>query len=95
MRPLTAITGILLGSCFAITVSLAAVFIVFLVLADDYPRFRAEFRPLLFSLLIFFGMTSISAASFYSLLKNWRGWAWLQLFMWLGLVATASYYSPG
>ena len=68
MRPLTMITGILLGSCLAISVSLALVLIVFLVLGDDYPRLQHEFRPLLMSLVIFLVMTIISAGSFYSLL---------------------------
>jgi hypothetical protein len=49
MRPLTMITGILLGSCLAIFVSLAMVLIVFLVLGDDHPRLQHEFRPLLIS----------------------------------------------
>ena len=74
MRPLTAINGILLGSCVAITVSLAAVLVVFLILGDDYPRLQTEFNALVASLLIFLGMTAISAASFYTLLINhkWR-----------------------
>jgi len=42
MRPLTAIIGILLGSCAAISISLAAVLFVFLVLGDDYPRLRVS-----------------------------------------------------
>jgi hypothetical protein len=94
MRPLTVITGILLGSCLAITVSLAAVLFVFLILGDDYPRLQHEFRPLSFSLLIFFGMTIISAASFYALLINHRT-RWLgQLLMWMGVAATSCYYLP-
>ena len=70
MRPLTAVTGILLGSCVAITVSLAAVLVVFLVLGDDYPRLQSEFDALVSSLLIFLVMTVISAASFYTLVIN-------------------------
>jgi len=94
MRPLTVITGMLLGSCLAITVSLAAVLVVFLILGDDYPRLQHEFRPLSFSLLIFFGMTIISAASFYALLINHRS-RWLgQLLMWMGVAATSWYYTP-
>ncbi len=92
MRPLTAITAIVLGSCVAITVSLAAVLFVFLVLGDEYPRVQHEFRPLLSSMFIFLGMTIISAASFYALLINHAA-RWLgQALLWAGLLATGWYY---
>lgn len=94
MRPLTVITAILLGSSVAITVSLAAVLFVFIVLDSDYPRVQHEFRPLTYSLLIFFGMTAITAASFYAQLKNHRFRGWSQLLMWSGLAATSWYYWP-
>jgi len=94
MRPLTVITGILLGSCLAITVSLAAVLVVFLVLGDDYPRVQHEFGPLLSSVLIFLGMTIISAASFYALLINHWARLWSQLLLWGGVAATSWYYMP-
>ena len=88
------ITGILLGSCLAISVSLALVLIVFLVLGDDYPRLQHEFRPLLISMTIFLGMTIISAGSFYSLLTRHRGRYAAQALMWLGFAATGWYYWP-
>ena len=94
MRPLTAITLILLGSCFAITFSLAAVMLVVLVLGDEYPRLQSEFDPLLASLMLFLTMTLISAASFYTLIKKHRLRAWAQALMWLGLMATGWYYWP-
>ncbi len=94
MRPLTMITGILLGSCAAITISLALVLIVFLLLGDEHPRLQHEFRPLLTSMLIFLGMTAISAASFYSLLIGHRARIAAQGMMWLGLLGTAWYYWP-
>ena len=94
MRPLTMITGILLGSCAAITISLALVLIVFLLLGDDHPRLQHEFRPLLNSMLIFLGMTAISAASFYSLLIGHRARYAAQALMWLGLLGTGWYYWP-
>ena len=84
MRPLTAITLIILGSCFAIMVGLTAVIIVVRVLGDEYPRLQHEFDPLLTSLLIFAGMTVISTASFYSLLKNHAAPYWGQVRMWVG-----------
>lgn len=94
MRPLTAINLIILGSCFAITFSLAAVLIVVLVLGDDYPRLQSEFEPLLKSFFIFLGMTTLSAASFYSLVRLHRLRFWAQGAMWLGLVATGWSYWP-
>ena len=94
MRPLTMITGILLGTCLSISVSLLLVLIVFLVLADEYPRLQHEFRPLLASMIIFLGMTIISAASFYSLLIGHSGRYLAQALMWVGLAATTWYYWP-
>ena len=94
MRPLTAITGILLGSCAAILISLTAVLIVFLVLGDDYPRLQHEFKPLSHSILIFLSMTIISAASFFALVKNHPARHWALGGMWLCLAATVWYYLP-
>jgi len=94
MRPLTAVNLIILGSCFAIAFSLAAVVIVVLVLGDEYPRLQTEFDALFNSLLVFLGMTAISAASFYSLVKKYRYRIAAQVAMWLGLVATGWYYWP-
>ena len=94
MRPLTVITGIVLGSCLSITVSLGAVLLMFLLLRSEHPRVSAEFGSLLASLLIFLLMTGFSAASFYALLKQhpWRRWS--QAVMWAGLLATGYYYWP-
>lgn len=94
MRPLTVITGIVLGSCLSITVSLGAVLLMFLLLGKEYPRVSAEFGGLLASMLIFLGMTGFSALSFYALLKQhpWRHWT--QAFMWTALMATGYYYWP-
>lgn len=94
MRPLTAVNLIILGSCFAIAFSLGAVLIVFLVLGDDYPRLQSEFGPLLKSLILFIGMTAVSTASFYSLIKSHRLWPLAQAAMWLGLVGTGWFYWP-
>jgi hypothetical protein len=94
MRPLTVITGIMLGSSLSIAFSLAAVLIIFTVLGDDYPRLDHEFRPLLASFSIFTAMTIISAASFYALVKHHPGrWAG-QVLMWAGFAATGYYYWP-
>ena len=94
MRPLSAVTLIILGSCFAITFSLTAVIIMVLVLGDEYPRLQHEFVPLRDSLLIFFGMTVIAAASFYTLAKNHPARYWAQAALWLGLFGVGYYYWP-
>lgn len=94
MRPLTAVNGLLLGSCLAIAVSLAMVLIVFLILGDDYPRLRGEFEPLTKSLGIFVAMTGITALSFYALVKNHPARLLAQLLMLAGLLATGWYYWP-
>ena len=94
MRPLTAVTLIILGSCFSISVSLAAVLVVVLVLGGEYPRLQREFEPLLSSFVLFVVMTAVSAASFYSLIKKHRLRFWAQAAMWLGLLVTGAYYWP-
>ena len=94
MRPLSAVTLIILGSCFAITVSLTAVIIVVLILGDESPRLQHEFEPLLSSAVIFLGMTVVAALSFYTLMKNHNLRYWAQAGMWLGLLATGYYYWP-
>ena len=94
MRPLTVITGILLGSNLSIAFSLAAVLIIFTILGTDHPRLSHEFGPLLASFSIFTAMTAICAASFYTVLTHHRA-RWLaQAVMWLGLAATGLYYWP-
>jgi hypothetical protein len=94
MRPLTVVNLIMLGSCFAIMVSLAAVIVVVLVLGDEYPRLQHEFDPLLQSFLIFVGMTMICALSFYSLLKKSPVRYWAQSAMWAGILLTGWHYWP-
>lgn len=94
MRPLSVITGILLGSSLSIAFSLAAVLIIFTVLGDDYPRLDHEFRPLLVSLSLFTAMTAICAVSFYTLLKHHPARWYAQGLMWAGFAATVFYYWP-
>ena len=94
MRPLSVVTLIILGSSFAITVSLTAVVIVSLVLGDEYPRLQAEFRPLLNSLILFFGMTLVCTLSFYTLVKNHAARYWAQAAMWAALYGVGYYYWP-
>jgi hypothetical protein len=94
MRPLTVITGILLGSSLAITVSLAAVLVIFVILGDEHPRVQHEFGPLVYSVLIFLGMTIVCGASFYSLIINHAARYWAQGLMWAAIAATTWYYLP-
>lgn len=94
MRPLSVITGILLGTCLSIAFSLAAVLIIFAILGPEYPRLDTEFRPLVASFAIFTVMTALAAASFYALIKHHR-FRWLaQAAMWAGLTLTGLYYLP-
>lgn len=94
MRPLTVLTGFVMGSCVSIAVSLLFVLIVFSLVGDEYPRVRHEFEPLTKSLGIFTAMTAISVGSFYTLLKNhpWRFAA--QGLLWAGVFLTGLYYWP-
>lgn len=94
MHPLTVVTGVLLGSSVSITLSLAAVMIIYLFLAGEYPRVAHEFSALIESALIFLGLTTISGMSFYSLLKNHASRWWLQLALWSGVAATTFHFWP-
>ena len=94
MRPLTVITGILLGSCLSIAFSLAAVLLIFTILGDEYPRLSREFGPLLASLSIFTVMTALSAASFYSLVREHACRWYAHGLMWLGFLCVGAYYWP-
>ena len=94
MRPLAAVTLIILGSSFTITFSLAAVIIIVFVLGDEYPRLQREFGPLLESLLVFLAMTAIAAASFYTLIREHAARYWVQAAMWLGLFGVGYYFWP-
>lgn len=94
MRPLTVITGVLLGSSLSIAFSLGAVLIIFTVLGDEHPRLDREFGPLLASFSIFTVMTAISAVSFYSVIRH-HPLRWIsQAAMWVGFAATGAYYWP-
>lgn len=94
MQPLTVITGILLGTSTAIAVGLAAVLLIFFLLADEYGRLQAEFRPLLLSTTIFICMTAICAMSFLGLVRQAR-WRWpMQAAMWIALAGVVLYYLP-
>lgn len=92
MRPLTVLTGIVLGSAAATTFGLSATLVVFLVLSGEHPQFRAELPMLALYLAIFVGLTAVAAASFVGLARQrpWRGWA--QAAMWAALAGLAALY---
>ena len=65
MRPLTVLTGIVLGSSVATTFGLGATLIVFLVLVgDETAQFREELPLLAVYVAIFVGLTALAAVSF-------------------------------
>lgn len=93
MRPLTVLTGIVLGSAAATTFGLGTTLIVFLVLSRDSPEFSSELPMLARYLAIFVALTVLAGISFIGLAKNrpWRRWA--QLAMWGALTALAALYA--
>ena len=94
MRPIAVLNLIILGSCFAITVCLAAVSIVVFLLGDEYPQRNYELTALLNSLLLFLVMTLISASSFYANVKKHALRHVAQLAMWAGLAGTIYFFLP-
>lgn len=93
MRPLTVLTGIVLGSSAATTFGLAATMVIFLVLAGETPRFREELPLLARYVVIFVGLTALAAVSFIGQARNttWRRWA--QLALWGALLGLAFLYA--
>ena len=94
MRPLTVLTGIILGSAGSIAFSLAAVLLMFAIHSDEYPRLAREYDVLVRSLLLFTALTAVSAASFYSLLKNRRYWQAWQAATWVLVAVIAYSFAP-
>lgn len=92
MRPLTVLTGIVLGSSAATTFGLGATLIVFLVLSDETPQFRDELPLLAGYLAIFASLTALAGVSFMAQARErpWRRWA--QGAMWAALLGLAGLY---
>lgn len=92
MRPLTVLTGIVLGSSAATTFGLGATLIVFLVLSNETPQFREELPLLAGYLAIFVGLTAMAGISFIGLARDrpWRHWA--QAAMWGSLAGLIALY---
>jgi hypothetical protein len=94
MHPLTVVTGILLGSAVSIAVGLAVVMLIFFLLAAEHPQLGAEIGALVTNTVIFLALTAICAASFISLVKEFRWWWIAQLGMWATLGVIVFYYIP-
>jgi fatty acid desaturase len=92
MRPLTVLTGIVLGSSAATTFGLAATLVVFTVLSDEHPQFRSELPLLAIYVAIFVGLTALAGVSFIGLARQRRWWPWAQASLWATLCVLASVY---
>jgi hypothetical protein len=92
LRPLTVLTGIVLGSSAATTFGLGATLVVFLVLSGETPQFREELPLLAGYLAIFVGLTALAALSFVgqARARPWRRWA--QVALWAALAGLAGVY---
>ena len=97
MRPLTVLTGIVLGSSAATTFGLGATLIVFLVLSGEAPEFRKELPLLALYVALFAALTALAATSFVGLAKNlpWRRWAQGAMWSALGGLAALYWYTRG
>ncbi len=94
MRPLTIITGIVLGSAFSIAFGLAVVRLLFFLIGDDQPGVASEHAALHVSIALFSVLTAIAAVSFWALVKNRRWRYGAQAALWLCVVAIGRFYWP-
>jgi hypothetical protein len=94
MRPLAIVTGIVLGSCVAITLSLAVVLLIYWIIGDSDPLIRGEIPALRTNSAIFLVLTVAAAAAFYGqLVRRW--WRWPALGVLSVLIAVVGvYYWP-
>ena len=93
MRPLTVLTGIVLGSSAATTFGLAATLVVFALLRDEHPQFRTELPLLAVYLTVFVGLTALAGLGFVGLARERPWWRWAQGAMWAALAALAALYA--
>ena len=92
MRPLTVLTGIVLGSAAATTFGLGATLVVFLVLSGETPQFRDELPLLAGYLAMFVGLTAVAMVSFIGQARErpWRRYALAAL--WLSVASLVGLY---
>ena len=93
MRPLTVLTGIVLGSSAATAFALAATLVVFALLRDEHPQFRRELPLLAVYLAVFLGLTALAGLGFVGLARERPWWRWAQAAMWAALAALAALYA--
>jgi hypothetical protein len=93
VRPLTVLTGIVLGSSAATTFGLATTLVVFAVLRDEHPQFRSELPLLAGYLAVFAGLTAVAGLGFVGLARERPWWRWAQAAMWASLAVLAALYA--
>ncbi len=94
MRPLTVITGIILGSAFSIALGLSVVLLIFAIIGADYPQIDAERGGLVEAIALFSVLTAFAAVSFVGQLRE-RWWQYPGLVvMWGALLLIGMYYWP-
>ena len=82
MRPLTIITGIVMGSAVSISLGLVVVLIIFFFTGTELPRIQDELVPVTASLGWFAALAGASVVGFIGVLREYR-WSWrAQLAMW-------------
>ncbi|MEL7310180.1 MAG: hypothetical protein AAFN07_01605 [Pseudomonadota bacterium] len=94
VRPLTIITGIVMGSSVAISLGLLVAVIVYLAVGLDEPRVQEEFPALTGSIGMFLILTATSAASFAALIKTHRLRWVCQVAMWGSVLWIGYRYWP-
>jgi hypothetical protein len=94
MGPLGFLTGVVLGSAVSIAGVLAMVLVIFMLSSGDHPALAAEYPGLIRAVILFTGLSVVSAIAFVALQKKlaWRWYA--QAAMWLALTAVAWSYWP-
>jgi hypothetical protein len=94
MGPLGFLTGVVLGSAVSIAGVLAMVLVIFMLSSGDHPALVAEYPGLVRAIVLFTGLSIVSAIAFFALQRklHWRWYA--QVAMWAALVAVAWSYWP-
>ncbi len=94
MQPFTVVLGVILGSCFSIAFSLAAVAFIFWVLQAEHPQFTTELPELSRATMMF---VVLAAVSYFAFLGSLRRTIWRHFPLFLlctGIFAIGYYYWP-